>query len=600
MTTYYEILGVSPNASQQQIKNAYRELVKRYHPDRNPNSAEATKQTQLINEAYAILSDPVKRYEYDNLQQLRREPEPAAQQQTYTSVEEEAPPEVPHYECEICGRQDSSLRVTVFLWVVSLLYVTSKRGWGKILCSRCRIKYNLLWNLEVFIAGWWGFPYGPIYTIEALYKNSKGGIQPEENNASLLAVLAYDFYLQGRYNDAFDALQESQRFKPTKEKTEFLNHLRQYVRPKQPQSFQERLFSSHPAFYNAPLLAVLFIASFLLFFSTDFSSPRSPASGSPYVPTVQNQPREVEPVTPDYVKLAPKFGISVEQIEKSGKVCNEAIAKVASHIKSRVPYIGAIHEGNTTIHQYELDRDKLDEQVIHPYTELIFSEMRSTSVLLAMLRIPNSTSLTEDDKAKVKLHGFLNSQYKAIAATYFNCAILEYSIPIVNKYFSDGVLPQFYVSRVYQLGKQSDVAAWLAQSEYGKAYENLISVISSIRSSQSRIAEMKSQLNMLKAQIDDDNSTLESWQRRLNYYESSGMYDEYNKLVVSYNARLSSAKLRIQEHNDLVEEYNQFIRTTNESDIDGAFNDCLDPRILFASYERVDLHSSKRMRSRNQ
>jgi hypothetical protein len=70
--------------------------------------------------------------------------------------------------------------------------------------------------------------------------------------------------------------------------------------------------------------------------------------------------------------------------------------------------------------------------------------------------------------------------------------------------------------------------------------------------------------------------------------------------VVSYNARLSSAKLRIQEHNDLVEEYNQFIRTTNESDIDGAFNDCLDPRILFASYERVDLHSSKRMRSRNQ
>jgi curved DNA-binding protein CbpA len=84
MTTYYEILGVSPNASQQQIKNAYRELVKRYHPDRNPNSAEATKQTQLINEAYAILSDPVKRYEYDNLQQLRREPEPAAQQQTYT------------------------------------------------------------------------------------------------------------------------------------------------------------------------------------------------------------------------------------------------------------------------------------------------------------------------------------------------------------------------------------------------------------------------------------------------------------------------------------------------------------------------------------
>ena len=59
----YHILGVSPNATPDEIKNAYRRLVKQFHPDKN-SSEEAKEQVRLINAAYEILSDPVQRSHY--------------------------------------------------------------------------------------------------------------------------------------------------------------------------------------------------------------------------------------------------------------------------------------------------------------------------------------------------------------------------------------------------------------------------------------------------------------------------------------------------------------------------------------------------------
>lgn len=61
---YYEILGVTRNATQVEIRNAYRRLAKQYHPDRNP-SEEAKQLIQLINQAYDVLSDPAKKMAYD-------------------------------------------------------------------------------------------------------------------------------------------------------------------------------------------------------------------------------------------------------------------------------------------------------------------------------------------------------------------------------------------------------------------------------------------------------------------------------------------------------------------------------------------------------
>jgi len=66
---YYDILGLEKNASQKQVRDAYRRLAFLHHPDRNKDSPEAADQMKEINESYAVLSNPQKRREYDALRQ---------------------------------------------------------------------------------------------------------------------------------------------------------------------------------------------------------------------------------------------------------------------------------------------------------------------------------------------------------------------------------------------------------------------------------------------------------------------------------------------------------------------------------------------------
>ena len=62
---YYEVLGVSKSASDEEIKKAYRKLAKKYHPDMNPDNKEAEAKFKEANEAYEVLSNPEKRAKYD-------------------------------------------------------------------------------------------------------------------------------------------------------------------------------------------------------------------------------------------------------------------------------------------------------------------------------------------------------------------------------------------------------------------------------------------------------------------------------------------------------------------------------------------------------
>ena len=62
---YYDVLGVSKNAYEDEVKKSYRKLAMKYHPDRNKGDREAEKKFKEVSEAYEVLKDPQKKSAYD-------------------------------------------------------------------------------------------------------------------------------------------------------------------------------------------------------------------------------------------------------------------------------------------------------------------------------------------------------------------------------------------------------------------------------------------------------------------------------------------------------------------------------------------------------
>jgi DnaJ-class molecular chaperone len=87
---YYDILGVAPEASFEEIKRAYRKLALETHPDRNPNNPRAEERFKSISEAYGVLSDPDKKSQYDQYRRLGFHQRPGtARQQGFGYSQEE-------------------------------------------------------------------------------------------------------------------------------------------------------------------------------------------------------------------------------------------------------------------------------------------------------------------------------------------------------------------------------------------------------------------------------------------------------------------------------------------------------------------------------
>jgi len=87
MKDYYQLLEVDHDASEQQIRKAYRRLALRYHPDRNPGDKTAEERFKQISEAYGVLIDPVKRTEYDQWLRIGARERAAGQNFRYSQEE---------------------------------------------------------------------------------------------------------------------------------------------------------------------------------------------------------------------------------------------------------------------------------------------------------------------------------------------------------------------------------------------------------------------------------------------------------------------------------------------------------------------------------
>jgi hypothetical protein len=92
--------------------------------------------------------------------------------------------------CESCGRQDDSLRLVSYPYVVSLVLLTLRRRFAGLWCSRCGTWRQVLASLITATVGWIGIPFGVVFTPLTLFKLARGGDRPADLNARMLAQLA--------------------------------------------------------------------------------------------------------------------------------------------------------------------------------------------------------------------------------------------------------------------------------------------------------------------------------------------------------------------------------------------------------------------------
>lgn len=278
----YEILQVSPRAEPEVVEAAYHRLARKYHPDvsATPNAEERMKQLNL---AYEIVSDPAKRAAYDagrlsppdsSNRETPGDPEgaPSRQDSGQSQPSWSAPPE-PLVNCQRCGKITTTLRLTVFTYVISLLIMSFRRGHDGIYCDSCRRIKGVQFSAISLLLGPWGIPWGILWTLQALWRNASGGIQPAHENAGLLKLLALQFL---RADDTFAAkecLRQSLALEEDAKTHEFLSELDRgfpYSQPK-PTETVEPVRRSVPGDSSLPgfvrvtvvLVALLLVAQLL-------------------------------------------------------------------------------------------------------------------------------------------------------------------------------------------------------------------------------------------------------------------------------------------------------------------------------------------------
>lgn len=189
---YYALLEVQYDASAHEIKASYRRLAKIYHPDAK-SCMDSGLKFRAITEAYAILIDADARAAYDS----------ASVTETDRRDNQSDRKPIDPITCYSCKQVTAQPRYIAFRYVISVVFATFRNPVQGIYCSSCAKKAAWRASAITAFAGWWGFPWGPIYTISEGIKNAFGGTTDTRNNESLLWHNALAFASRGDMKLAF-------------------------------------------------------------------------------------------------------------------------------------------------------------------------------------------------------------------------------------------------------------------------------------------------------------------------------------------------------------------------------------------------------------
>jgi hypothetical protein len=302
---FYAVLQVAPNASAALIKAAYRHRAMELHPDRNKASS-ATAEFQLLTVAFGVLSDSKLRAAYDT-QAAVVEPERSAKTGGPTP-----PPSNEPITCSICSKVTAQPRYAVFWEVKSFLVVSQRTPIQGIFCPACAEKKSLRASGVTWLLGWWGIPWGPIFSVRALIGNLVGGEKPPLVNARILTYQAIALGVRGQENIAIGIAREGIKFARKLPESEplrdsLLNTLESICKsatPNTPAMVNGWSLLNRPFYVQAGFLGIAVAALLIAFNSRD-----TPSGASNYVVTTPDSARPAAhrgPVgpRPAYVRAA--------------------------------------------------------------------------------------------------------------------------------------------------------------------------------------------------------------------------------------------------------------------------------------------------------
>lgn len=186
---FYAKLGVSSTASETEIKAAYRKLAKELHPDTGGSAADAAR-FAAITQAYEALSNSESRAEYDGLSAT-------AQASAGSRTQHGASATIEPISCGGCGQVTAQPRYVVFRHVVSFVLGTVRTPIQGIFCARCAHRRSFRATAISAVAGWWGVPWGPVWTVVEGVRNAFGGTSAPAANDRLLWHNALAFGIRG-------------------------------------------------------------------------------------------------------------------------------------------------------------------------------------------------------------------------------------------------------------------------------------------------------------------------------------------------------------------------------------------------------------------